>query len=328
MSTLSKNFFDLSSNRKLCYYSSIESKSEDDEFFPIIYFHGFPGSGLEAKFCSDSAYKAKCGIYSFDRPGFGFSDPQIDEGDRMNQFAEDIWEFISSKKWKSFSIIGTSGGWPWCLAFLASYLKKPKENRARLEAAASVAGVHIPAGVDEMMPNNKKLFELGNQIREEESYLPWMMIRGSFSLMYYFTYCPEWMYRKIIDASFGDMPQIDKDRIQENLTVFNEMTHSAMRQGSSACVDELKAICKPRYEFEDEIKKCYVNNPESNDLPKITLFHGDLDVNVPMSHSKYSHEVIFGKLSTLVECSGHGHMSLVVDKSDEYVKAVIPSSNE
>lgn len=327
MQNLNKNFFELSSKRKLCYYSLAESENIDDsESFPILYFHGFPGSGLEVQFCADSALKAKCQIFSFDRPGFGYSDAQIHDGNDnyMNNFIEDMWEFISYKKWNRFSIIGTSGGWPFCLALLASYLKKPKEDRPKLEGVASVAGFYMPAGIDEMMPQNKKLFEMGSQLREEDSYLPWMTIRASFTFMYYFTYCPESIYRKIVESSFADMPQVDKDSIGENLTAFYEMTHIALRQGSSACVNELKALCCPKFEFEEDIKTFYSQSEKNDDLPRVTLFHGDEDVNVPMSHSKYSHVIVFGKKSNLVECSGHGHMSLVVDKSDEYIKAVIP----
>ena len=65
MPTLSKHFFKLSSKWKLYYYSTIKYESKDDTLlFLIIYFHWFPGSGLEEKFCSDSTLKAKSRIYS------------------------------------------------------------------------------------------------------------------------------------------------------------------------------------------------------------------------------------------------------------------------
>lgn len=42
----------------------------------FCYFHGHPGSRLEAAFCDAAAERAGVRVVALDRPGYGLSDPQ------------------------------------------------------------------------------------------------------------------------------------------------------------------------------------------------------------------------------------------------------------
>ena len=43
---------------------------------PLFYFHGHPGSRLEARFAHEAAARAGLRVIALDRPGYGLSDSQ------------------------------------------------------------------------------------------------------------------------------------------------------------------------------------------------------------------------------------------------------------
>lgn len=58
----------LSDGRKLGY-----ALYDDDKGFPVLYFHGLPGSRLEAGKLAFSALKMQICLIGIDRPGMGLS---------------------------------------------------------------------------------------------------------------------------------------------------------------------------------------------------------------------------------------------------------------
>ena len=60
-------YFNLKDERKISYLDV-----GDPQGIPILYFHGSPGSRLEAIFAEDAAIKHGYKIYALDRPGMGF----------------------------------------------------------------------------------------------------------------------------------------------------------------------------------------------------------------------------------------------------------------
>merc|ERR1719222_114937 len=65
----------LKDGRTLAYHTfpaTSETKQDDDDLHPVLYFHGYPGCGLEAGIaCAPSVAKAGGRIYAIDRPGMG-----------------------------------------------------------------------------------------------------------------------------------------------------------------------------------------------------------------------------------------------------------------
>ena len=151
---------------------------------PVLYFHGFPGCGTEAGFvCARSVAGAGGRIYAIDRPGMGktsspytsrHNDEHGDEhGDggtgnkgsntttttttttstNLETFVESVWELVEDRCWEEFSIIGVSGGGPYALAVLASYLQRRNQSQtspvtARLRNVCLVGAVCMSAGSD------------------------------------------------------------------------------------------------------------------------------------------------------------------------------------
>ena len=61
----------LSDGRKLGY-----AEYGDTDGSPIFYFHGFPGSRIEARLMNDPAAARNLRLIAVDRPGIGLSDLQ------------------------------------------------------------------------------------------------------------------------------------------------------------------------------------------------------------------------------------------------------------
>ena len=148
------------------------------ERHPVLYFHGTPGCGLEGELTS-ALPVARAGdrLFAVDRPGMGkMSSPYIQHHDNNNNdnapdnldtFVENIWELIEDRGWNEFSVIGVSGGGPYTLALLASYLERRQLQRqrqsdidriassctARLRNVCLVGEICMSAGSDGMKNN-------------------------------------------------------------------------------------------------------------------------------------------------------------------------------
>lgn len=99
----------LPNNRQLSYATY---GSEDGT--PVLYFHGFPGSRVEAALIDEQAKAAGVRLISIDRPGYGQSTPL--PGRSLLDWCEDIRAFADQLELDSFSILGVSGGGPYACA--------------------------------------------------------------------------------------------------------------------------------------------------------------------------------------------------------------------
>jgi len=92
------------------------SDTGDSSLPPIFYFHGFPGSRLEASFLP-TAHARLIGV---DRPGYGLSDARRRR--RLSDFPNDIAALADHLELDRFAVLGVSGGGPYaatCARFLA-----------------------------------------------------------------------------------------------------------------------------------------------------------------------------------------------------------------
>ena len=84
---------------------------------PVLYFHGFPGSRLEARVAADAATRLGVRLLAVDRPGFGQSTFQ--PGRTVADWAADVAALADQLALARFSIVGVSGGGPYALACAA-----------------------------------------------------------------------------------------------------------------------------------------------------------------------------------------------------------------
>lgn len=81
---------------------------------PVFYFHGFPGSRLEAGLAGATAAKLGVRLVAADRPGFGLS--QFKPGRTIPQWSDDIEQLADALGFARFAALGVSGGGPYLLA--------------------------------------------------------------------------------------------------------------------------------------------------------------------------------------------------------------------
>ena len=118
---------------------------------PAFYFHGFPGSRLEAKLAEKISLDTHVRFIGVDRPGYGLSDFKPDR--RFIDWAEDVAELADALEIDRFSILGVSGGGPYAAA--CAY-KIPD----RLDAVGIVCGMG-PADVPGLMANMSRTYRQG-----------------------------------------------------------------------------------------------------------------------------------------------------------------------
>jgi pimeloyl-ACP methyl ester carboxylesterase len=109
MSIKSQNNIILSDGRKLGFAEFGETQGE-----PVFYFHGFPGSRLEAKLAETMAKDSRVRFIGIDRPGFGLSDFKPKRA--IVDWPNDVTELADSLGIDQFFILGVSGGGPYAAA--------------------------------------------------------------------------------------------------------------------------------------------------------------------------------------------------------------------
>jgi len=83
---------------------------------PVFYFHGHPGSRLEWPGFdeNDSAAELKARIIAVDRPGHGLSD--FKRGRKLLDWPDDVIELADALQVDRFAVLGISGGGPYAAA--------------------------------------------------------------------------------------------------------------------------------------------------------------------------------------------------------------------
>lgn len=84
---------------------------------PVLYFHGYPGSRLEARLAAGAARRLGLRVLAPDRPGFGESTFQ--PGRTIGAWATDAAELADRLALERFAVVGVSGGGPYALACAA-----------------------------------------------------------------------------------------------------------------------------------------------------------------------------------------------------------------
>jgi pimeloyl-ACP methyl ester carboxylesterase len=111
---------------------------------PVFYFHGFPGSRLEAEVVAKDAQRLGLRLVSVDRPGMGLSSFQPRR--QILDWPEDVRRLADQLGFERFSVIGLSGGVPYAAACAYSIGK-------RMDNCILVSGLGPPElGMDGMKP--------------------------------------------------------------------------------------------------------------------------------------------------------------------------------
>lgn len=262
---------------------------------PVLYFHGSPGSRLEGRLSGPEAERRGIRIIAPDRPGFGLSDPK--PGRRIPEWPDDVVELADALGLERFAAMGGSGGGPYAAACA---LRTPE----RLTAAGIVCGVgpfDVPDATRGMGRQNRLIFGLARRA-------PWLLGLFLLPMTRGLQGDPEKLLRRMSRA----LPEPDVAALRQPgaLETFAASSREALRQGTSAALEELVLYTKPwGFRLED------IRMP-------VHLWQGELDRNVSPEMSRYQARTIPDCKATFY--ADEGHMSLGVNRVDEILAALVP----
>jgi len=124
----------------------------DEEGFPVVYFHGTPGSRLDLTFGDDIAADRRVRLVSFDRPGYGGSTPAPFG---LRSVAEDAFVVADALGLGDLATLGASGGGPFALATAVV-----GGRRVTAVGVASGAGPFelVPGAIDALDDNDRAAY--------------------------------------------------------------------------------------------------------------------------------------------------------------------------
>jgi len=261
---------------------------------PVFYFHGFPGSRLEAHLADGVAARLGMRLIALDRPGFGLSD--FKPRRTISEWPDDVVNVADALDIDRFAIIGVSGGGPYAAACA---LKIPE----RLTAAAIVSGLgplDTPNGTERMIRDNHLFFFLGRR-------LPWLAKIFLRATAYRLRGNPAGVFERII----GGLPDADKVVLArpEVKTIIRNNIVEAFRCGSSGAACELLLYTRPWGFLLKDISL------------RVDLWHGEEDRSVPSTMGRY-------QARTIPKCRanfypGEGHFSLAINHMEKILSGLL-----
>jgi len=282
----------LEDGRELAY-----AEYGDPQGVPVIAFHGTPGSHRQAEPCDPAARELRIRVIAPDRPGYGHS--SYDAHRRLVDWPRDVAQLADHLGLARFGVIGVSGGGPHaaaCAHGLAS----------RLLGASIVSGVAPPdtPGVHEnMLPMNRLNFALARQS-------PLLVAPFMAAMLFAIRMFPD----RALDGMLRSLPEPDRRILarREIADMFVEEARRASGTTARAAAQDFSLFARPwRFRLEDIAAPVHV-------------FHGDVDVNVPLAHGRGQADRIPN--AKLHLCPNEGHM-LYIDHAREILASAAGRSD-
>ncbi|NDY42363.1 alpha/beta hydrolase [Dissulfurirhabdus thermomarina] len=255
---------------------------------PVFYFHGFPGSRIEARLAHEAAARAGIRLVALDRPGYGASDPQ--PGRTLHDWAEDVARCADALGLSRFAVLGLSGGGPYAAAVAAAL-----PGRVRAAGLLSPLGpAHLPELARAMRRHQRLGFAAARRAPGLTAALAVPVVavtkrfeRAAFALM------------------AAALPPPDRAVLRGTpaagilLASFRE----AVRPGAAGLASDLAIYARP-----------WGLDPGKIRVPAL-VWHGGADRTVPPAMGRHLAAAIPGCRARLFP--GEGHFSLAVRHMDE-----------
>ena len=260
---------------------------------PVFYFHGFPGSRFEAQSNHEAFLNAGIQILALDRPGIGHSTRKNKR--KLLDWPDDVVEVAKILNLEKFSILGVSGGGPYALACaraIPGYLDK-------VTVACGLGPLDAPNATSGMMLSNRVLFRYGRFFPPLLRLVVFIMVRQLYSK-------PANGLKKFIEG----LPEPDRLVLSKTDSQGFVLASAVegVRQGSGPLLDEIGIYSKFwGFKLED------LRFP-------ISLFQGEVDIDVPASMARYQASLIPNCELNLYP--DDGHFSLLVNHIDEIIASL------
>ena len=274
----------LSDGRKLGY-----SEYGDPDGSPVVYFHGFPGSRLDWLIFDgdDGGRRIGIRIIAVDRPGYGLSDPLPKRS--LLDWPDDVGQLADSLGFDRFAVLGISGGGP----FAAACAFKLSD---RLSATGIVCGMG-PA--DAPGARDGVSWTLPGKPGPIRRFIIFMMAFGLRK-------DPD----RFLAQSLNEFPEVDQAYLNQadHSDRFLSAMQEAFRNGRAGAVREAAILARP-WGFQ----------PEEID-GRIQFWHGDEDLNVPISVGRHLADRIPGAVGTFLP--GEGHLTIMANRIEEVLTSL------
>jgi pimeloyl-ACP methyl ester carboxylesterase len=270
---------ELKDGRKLGF-AQFGSKSA----FPIFYFHGWPGSRLEAGFF-EVPHVQMIGV---DRPGYGLSDPHRKR--HLADWPQDIAQLADHLGLEKFAVVGMSGGGPYAAA-CAHFLKD------RVLKVAIIAGLGPPDAPGMGASRVGFLLDLGQRPMTSAVLMNVMrtVIRNPSAEQQFYR------IRARIPRASRDVEAMTPDFMHMLLSSFRE----GLRVSAKGTSSDARVYGEPWPFALADIR-----------VP-VSIWHGTEDAQVPVSIGRHYAKFIPTARGTFPE--GEGHVSIVTN----YIEAII-----
>jgi len=259
---------------------------------PILYFHGFPGSRLEARAGHEGAARLGIRLIAPDRPGFGQSDFAPDR--TLLDWPQDVGDLADALGLDRFVVLGVSGGGPYAAACAA---RIPE----RLTAVGIVSGLSplTPDLMRLMSPLNRYGLVLAARapgvLRVAEP-----VIRGVTSGY------AEGLVRRLARIT----AEVDRVILSESAVgaVLAASFREAVQRGAQGMVREAELYAAP---WSDWLREISI---------EVRLWHGGVDRIVPQAMGRALEQAI--PRCRAEYHSDEGHFSLIVRQGERIMKAL------
>jgi len=258
---------------------------------PVMYFHGHPGSRLEASLAHEAAAATGFRVIALDRPGYGLSDFQ--PGRAITGWPADVAQAADALGIESFSVAGASGGGPYALACA-------RQLPGRVVRAAVISGVgpfQVPGSTAGMRWQNRAGFQLCARWPALARTLMRSMHRN-------ISRRPE----RTIEALARAMSPADAEVVRrpEVRTLLIADITEAFRNGSDGAAHDMVLLGRPWGFSLREINQ------------EVYLWQGEDDTLVPPAMGLYQAEQLPRCHATMIPGAGH---LLIVDRMPDLMSA-------
>jgi pimeloyl-ACP methyl ester carboxylesterase len=264
---------------------------------PVFHFHGHGSSRLEALALADAAERAGVRLIAFDRPGIGLSDPKV--GDRLLDWPLDIAEAADRLGIQRFAVQGMSAGGPYALA--CAHVLPDRVTACSLVSAVPPPGIALLSG-----PVVRRF--------------AWWVARTfpNYLRRRLQQFRPDHMSEAMVHARvmrIGRWLGGEDLRLMQDPAKFDLLARTMVesgRQDGRGNRSEIERLVRP---WGFDIRKIKV---------PVFVFHGDED---QIMHVRPAQRMA----RTLKECvatfyAGEGHFSVLVNKADQLMEALVGAS--
>jgi pimeloyl-ACP methyl ester carboxylesterase len=245
----------------------------------VFFFHGAPMSRLHPAYLEHAFIAERIRIISPDRPAYGKSSPQLRRS--MADWPSDVASLADALGIARFIVAGHSSGGPYAVACAALL---PERVTAGI-VLGGVTDMGWPGAWEGYVESERELMRL----RDETAAVLWCARRfgadGS----------------RFQDASDFEFTDADRTLLADERVgrALMSAVGEAFRQGVAGYAQDIVVQGRP-----------WPFDPHRIVAP-FEIVHGELDISIPLAHSRHTSQLIPG--STFRVLPGHGHLTTISD---------------